>query len=181
MTTDAFITHCLELLAPLGSARARRMFGGHGIYLDELFIAVVAADRLYLKVDAQTRGAFEDAGCEPFVYDTKTGSIAMGYLSVPPDALESPAAMRDWALGALQAALRSRAAQPMRRPRGKQSPGGRSSRAKVFKAGTSATASAAGLRPTPTPAATKTPGAAPSSRPKRRPRSRRWAARRQRP
>lgn len=172
MTTDAFITHCLELLAPLGAARARRMFGGHGIYLDDLFIAIVLADRLYLKVDAQSRGAFEAAGCEPFVYDAKTGSIAMDYFSVPPDALESPAAMRDWALGALQAALRSRAAQPVRRPRGKQSPGGRSSSTKAVKTGTSATASAAGQNATPTPAATKTAGAAPAARPKRPPRSR---------
>mgnify|MGYP000287609516 CR=1 FL=1 len=33
----------LELLAPLGRARARRMFGGHGLYVDDLFVAIVDA------------------------------------------------------------------------------------------------------------------------------------------
>ena len=50
---DGFTAHCLELLAPHGAARARRMFGGVGIYLDGLFIALIADERLYLKVDAR--------------------------------------------------------------------------------------------------------------------------------
>ena len=45
------------------------MFGGHGLYVDDLFVALIAYERLYLKTDAQTRAAFEAAGCEPFVYD----------------------------------------------------------------------------------------------------------------
>mgnify|MGYP006359969517 CR=1 FL=1 len=66
---DAFVEHCLELLAPLGATRSLRMFGGHGIYIDELFVAIVAFERLYLKVDARSRPAFEAAGCGPFVYE----------------------------------------------------------------------------------------------------------------
>jgi DNA transformation protein len=69
MNDPEFIAYCLELLAPAGVARARRMFGGHGLYVDDLFVAIVVADRLYLKTDASSRPAFADAGCEPFVYD----------------------------------------------------------------------------------------------------------------
>ena len=29
--------HCRELLAPFGAVRVKRMFGGHGFYVDELF------------------------------------------------------------------------------------------------------------------------------------------------
>lgn len=116
MTSD-LVDHCLELLAPLGAVRAKRMFGGHGIYCDDLFFALIAAERLYLKVDAQTRPAFETAGCEPFVYSAKTGAIAMGYWSAPADAMESPARMQPWARQALSAALRARAAKPSAAPR----------------------------------------------------------------
>lgn len=116
-----FVTHCLELLAPLGAARSRRMFGGHGLYVDELFIALIAFERLYLKVDAQTRPAFEAAGCAPFVYDGKGQSITMSYFSAPEQAIESPQEMLPWARLALGAALRARAAKAApkssRRPR----------------------------------------------------------------
>ena len=116
MSSD-LVEHCLELLAPLGAVRAQRMFGGQGLYCDDLFFALIAADRLYLKVDASTRPAFEQAGCEPFVYDAKTGSVALGYWSVPADAMESPALMQPWARQALAAALRARAAKPSAAPR----------------------------------------------------------------
>ena len=69
------VDHCLELLAPLGAVRARRMFGGHGLYCDDLFFALIASDRLYLKADAQSQPAFEGAGCEPFVYEARGRSL----------------------------------------------------------------------------------------------------------
>ena len=106
-----FVDHCLDLLAPLGALRAKRMFGGHGLYCDDVFFGLIAAERLYLKVDAQTQPAFAAAGCEPFVYDTKSGAQALGYWSVPADAMESPARMLPWARQALAAALRARAAK----------------------------------------------------------------------
>ena len=113
----AIVEHCLELLAPLGVVRARRMFGGHGLYCDELFIALIAGDRLYLKVDDESRPAFVAAGCEPFVYDAKGKAMAMGYWTVPADAMESPALMQPWAQQAVAAALRARAAKRPAKPR----------------------------------------------------------------
>ena len=44
------------------------MFGGHGFYVDELFIALIAFGRLYLKADASTR-ALRGGRLQPFVYD----------------------------------------------------------------------------------------------------------------
>jgi DNA transformation protein len=108
---DELVTHCLELFAPLGAPRARRMFGGHGFYVDDFFIAIIAGDRLYLKVDARTRDRFEAAGSEPFVYGAKGASVALGYFSAPEDAMESPHGMQPWARLALEAALRARTAK----------------------------------------------------------------------
>jgi DNA transformation protein len=105
------VAHCLELFSPLGHARARRMFGGHGFYIDDLFIALIAFGRLYLKADMQTRTRFEAAGCQPFVYEGQGKPVTMGYFSAPEDAMESPASMQPWARLALEAALRARAAK----------------------------------------------------------------------
>jgi DNA transformation protein len=111
------VAHCLELLAPLGAVRARRMFGGHGLYQDDLFFALIANEGLYLKVDAQTQPAFAAAGCAPFVYSAKGKAMSLSYWTVPADAMESPALMQPWARQALAAALRARAAKPSAAPR----------------------------------------------------------------
>jgi len=73
MAQNELADHCVELLSPLGAARSRRMFGGHGIYVDDLFVALIAYDRIFLKTDEETRPAFVAAGCEPFVYDAGGG------------------------------------------------------------------------------------------------------------
>jgi DNA transformation protein len=116
MDRPAFVEHCVELLAPLGAVRVRRMFGGWGLYVDDLFVAIIAFDRLYLKAAADSREAFAAAGCEPFVYDAKGQQVSLGYWTAPAEALESPELMLPWARRALQAALSARAAA-IKRPR----------------------------------------------------------------
>lgn len=107
-----------ELLSPLGTVRARRMFGGHGLYVDEVFVAIVVGDDLYLKADDASRPAFEAAGCRPFTYQAAGGRlVALGYCSAPAEAMESPAQMLPWARQALASALRARASKPPARPR----------------------------------------------------------------
>ena len=99
------------------------MFGGHGLYVDDLFIALIASERLYLKVDAQTRPAFEAAACVPFVYDSAGQAVSLGYFSAPEEAMESPPLMQPWARLALAAALRAMAAKPRAaRPAAKAKP-----------------------------------------------------------
>jgi len=113
--SQGLVEHCLELLAPLGAARSRRMFGGFGLYVDDLFVALILSQRLYLKADAQTRAQFQAAGGEPFVYDGKTAPVTLSYWTVPPQAMDSPDGMQPWARLALAAALRARLSKPARR------------------------------------------------------------------
>lgn len=90
MPEPPFVNHCLELPAPLGPVRARRMFGMCGLYVNGLFVALVAAERLYLKADAGTRATFGAAGCEPFTYRGDGRSVTLGYRAAPAEALDSP-------------------------------------------------------------------------------------------
>jgi DNA transformation protein and related proteins len=113
-----FTQHCLELLAPLGRARAKAMFGGIGLYVDDLFVALIADEQLFLKVSAAHEAAFVAAGCEGFTFNTKDGrSISMGYRSAPEAALDSPEAMRPWAMRALEAALVAANAKQPKKPK----------------------------------------------------------------
>lgn len=106
-----FIAYCVELLVGIGAPRVRRMFGGHGFYVDDVVIAIAGRERLYLKVDALTRPQFEAAGGEPFVVSAATHVVALGYFSAPDEAMESAPLMQPWARLALAAALRARAAK----------------------------------------------------------------------
>lgn len=109
---------CSELLSPLGAVRVKRMFGGHGLYVDDVFVAIIIGEELYLKTDDEHRPAFEAAGCRPFEFETANGrKTATSYWSAPADAMDSPAQMLPWARQALASALRARASKPPAKPR----------------------------------------------------------------
>jgi DNA transformation protein len=98
-----------DQLSPLGEIRARAMFGGHGIYCDNLFFALVADDTLYLKADDVNRGEFEARGLGPFVYEGKGKPIAMSYFRAPDELFEDRDAALHWGASALDAARRAAA------------------------------------------------------------------------
>ena len=104
-----FVEHVVEMLRAFGPVEARSMFGGWGLYHRGVFFALVAQDTLYLKVDEESRPAFDAADLGPFVYtggkDAK--SIVMSYFRAPEEALESPEVMAEWARRGYGAALRA--------------------------------------------------------------------------
>ena len=106
---DAEIAWFLELLAPVGSVSARRMFGGTGFHADGMMFALEADGTLYLKADDDNRARFDAAGGMPFVFESRRRTITTHYLTPPDEALDSAEAMRPWALLALQAAQRAAA------------------------------------------------------------------------
>jgi DNA transformation protein len=113
MSDAGFVSHCQELLSPLGRTSSRRMFGGHALYIDDLCMALIIQDTLYLKVDDTHRALFEKAGCRPFTYAGKNDEVhVMSYYTAPDEAMESPAEMLPWARRALAAAVAARAKAP---------------------------------------------------------------------
>jgi DNA transformation protein len=105
---DPFTELCVEMLSPLGRVRTRRMFGAQGVYVDDLFVAIIDDGQLFLKADDVTRERFDAAGCAPFTFPDKDGEpVITRYRRPPEDALESPPLMLPWARLALEAALRA--------------------------------------------------------------------------
>ena len=102
--------HVLDMLAPLGAVDAKRFFGGIGIRQEGVLFAMIMDETLYFRVDAESRPRYEAAGCQAFTYETRTGSRSIeGFFTVPEDLFDEPADMRDWARGAIAAALRAKA------------------------------------------------------------------------
>lgn len=127
MSDTGFVEWCLELLAGDGNEppRARRMFGAHGLYVGDLFVAIGSAQTLFLKTDESTQAQFEAAGSRPFSYE-KAGGVVMltSYWSAPDEAMDSPAAMAPWLRLARASALRAaaaKAAAPKHKPRASKS------------------------------------------------------------
>jgi len=102
-----FANYCSELLSSAGRVHGKRMFGGYGLYVDDVFVAIVAGETLYLKADEQTRQRFADAGSAPFEYTARGKLHATSYWSVPAEAMDSPEAMAPWARLAIEAAMRA--------------------------------------------------------------------------
>ena len=88
--SDDFVRHVGELLAPAGQVVIKRMFGGHGVYIDGLFMAIIAFDELYLKADAETSAAFDAESCAPFVYSKNGKDMAMSFRRAPDAAMDAP-------------------------------------------------------------------------------------------
>ena len=115
-TPRVFADYCCELLCSLGPLQARRMFGGWGLSVDGLTVAIVVnlgdGDTLWLKANDATRPQFEAAGCRRFTYDSRKGSQivvrSVNYYSAPKDAMDCAQAMESWARLSLQAAVAAR-------------------------------------------------------------------------
>ena len=115
-TRSDFVDHVVETMRAFGPVSAKQMFGGWGLYHEGLFFALIAEETLYLKVDEENLARFEEAGLPPFVYVTKDGDhMAMSYRQAPPEALESPVAMAEWARLGFAAALRAKNRKPSRK------------------------------------------------------------------
>lgn len=102
-----FCDHAVELLQGMGPVSARRMFGGHGLFLDGLMFGLIADGELYLKVDQASRDAFLDLGLHPFTYHKKGKAMALSYFQAPDTCLDSLDEMTKWGNVAFAAALRA--------------------------------------------------------------------------
>lgn len=94
--SDDFLTFVLDQLSSWGGVTARKMFGGAGLYRDGKMFGLIADDVAYLKADESNRDEFIEAGSKPFKpYEQK--AAVMPYYEIPPDVLEDPDLLREWA------------------------------------------------------------------------------------
>jgi DNA transformation protein len=99
----SFRDFVVDQLAGVHGLRARAMFGGVGLYAEDLFFGIVAADVLYFKVDDTNRREYESAGSSPFrPYADR--AMTMPYYAVPIAVLEDAITLCAWATRAVAVA-----------------------------------------------------------------------------
>lgn len=105
MAVSGYANYILDLLLPLGNMKARKMFGGFGIYKNGIFFALIINNILYFKVDDTNQSDYESFGSKPFTYTNKNEKlVSMSYWEVPIDILENHDAIAKWVEKAVQAA-----------------------------------------------------------------------------
>ena len=105
---DEFVDYLLEQMQPLGPVTAKAMFGGYGIYIDDLMFALVADDVLYLKTIADDLPEFGERGLRPFSYTRNGKTFNMSYSEAPAEVLEDADIMQQWGNRAIAAAVKNR-------------------------------------------------------------------------
>ncbi|WP_459615069.1 TfoX/Sxy family protein [Bordetella sp. 2513F-2] len=97
--SKGLVEHLVDQLSPLGRISTRRIFGCMGLFLEGTMFAFVSGEnRLYVKAKGPAVDVFRRHGCAPYTYDTKArGAVALGYYSVPDDALDDREALLHWA------------------------------------------------------------------------------------
>ncbi|MDJ0834103.1 MAG: TfoX/Sxy family protein [Gammaproteobacteria bacterium] len=103
-----FINNLADVFVKFGPIRAKRMFGGYGVYRDDVMFGLVADDELYLKADQQSAGDFIAEDLPAFEYDKKGKTYKMSYYLAPEAIYDDPEVAREWAELAFEAALRAR-------------------------------------------------------------------------
>lgn len=107
MASDqGFHDYAVERLSPFGDITSRSMFGGWGLFDQDVMFALISGASLYFKVDDSTRAAYEAAGSESYG--------RMPYYEVPGDVLEDAARLESWTTEAIAVAH----AAPKKPPRG---------------------------------------------------------------
>jgi DNA transformation protein and related proteins len=117
---SGYLAYVLEQLEPVGRVRARGMFGGHGVYCDDLFFALIAHDMLHLKVDDSNRADFVARGKGPFLPFPEKPELVMQYYEVPADVVEDGEQLAVWARKAIAVALAARNAKTKTKSKPKQ-------------------------------------------------------------
>ena len=91
---DALLTD----LAPL-PVRARAMFGGFGLYMEDGFFGLIADGIVYFRADDETRPHYESRGMTAFHPNNRPrgpNTVPRNF-RVPPNVLANPAKLREWA------------------------------------------------------------------------------------
>jgi DNA transformation protein len=99
---DSFADFILDQLEDLPDVECRTMFGGHGLYQDEIFFAILYKSRLYFKTNTTSAALYRRRGMKPFQPNPK--QTLKNYYEVPGEVVEDRDELAEWARAAITVA-----------------------------------------------------------------------------
>ena len=108
-----YVTYIKELLGNFPSLSSKKYFGGVSLRSDHLGtdvqFATILGDVLYFVVDDETRPKYEAKGMKPFSYDKQDKTVMVRkWFTAPEELFEDEKLMNEWAMEALESAMRTR-------------------------------------------------------------------------
>jgi DNA transformation protein len=94
--SNEFLEYVVDQLSTWGEVRAKRMFGGAGLFHQGKMFGLIADDVAYLKVGDSNRGDFDKAGSKPF-QPYKNKKTTMPYWEIHSEVLEDRDKLARWA------------------------------------------------------------------------------------
>ena len=82
------------------------MFGGYGIYCDNIIFAIIFNNELYFKADKDLAKDFASQGSVAFTYESKGKVTALSYWKVPIDIIEDDDQLKIWFDKSMKIAMR---------------------------------------------------------------------------
>ena len=98
MKKDDFIEYLLnDVLREMDGVVAKRMFGGFGLFKEEVMFALVFGGQLYFKVGQKNQADYEAVGSKPFSYKRAGKKVSLSYWRLPIEIQENPQEAVMWA------------------------------------------------------------------------------------
>lgn len=86
-----------EVFRDIEGVTSKPMFGGWGIYLNNVFFSLIGEGQLYFKVDETNQAEYEKQGSKPFVYRGHKGKeITLTYWELPTNIMDDLDELRKW-------------------------------------------------------------------------------------
>lgn len=85
------------MLEDFGPVRAKAMFGGYGIYKNEVMFPIVVDDTLYIKADNNSRELFDKISLSRFSYIKNNKACFMSYYRIPDEVIDRMELLNYWA------------------------------------------------------------------------------------
>lgn len=96
MQENEFLNYVLDSINQLYTIRARKMFGGYGLYIDGQIFGIIADQELYFKANIKTADFFAQFDSEQFSYERNGKTVKMSYWRVPSEVLEDQEMLKKW-------------------------------------------------------------------------------------
>ena len=103
-----FVDYIIDNLSDLdGHIYSKRMFGGFGIYHNDVMFGLISNDEFFLKVNDKSVSKFTALDLKPFTYERQGKDVALSYYQAPATAIEDPEILVEWAKLSISTANRS--------------------------------------------------------------------------